>query len=281
MKDLLLHQQTSQAANNFLKMPSHALLIIGATGSGKACLAQNLLEQLLGVKDLDAYPYHFTLVAEKASIGIESIRQLEGFMSLKVPRPSPINRTVIIENAQKLTIEAQNALLKTLEEPPSGTIIILTVDHLRSLLPTVSSRAQLLDVKRPTMSNLENYFKPRYESKQISQAYSISGGLPGLMSALLSQTDHPLLEATEQARSWLRASPNERLQMVDSLSRQKILAEDMISILQQMARVSLQTATGRSAKRWHIILDSSFRTHAALLQSAQPKLALANLALAF
>lgn len=283
MNGRVLHPLTKQALDNFLNQPSHALLLVGPVGSGKATLAVNLAEKILELDgSFDDYPYKMRLTKEGISIGIEPVRQLERFLSLKVPRSSPINRAVIIEDAQSLTLEAQNALLKTLEEPPAATIIVLTASHAQSLLPTVRSRLQTIDVKRPDITNLNQHFKNlNYDDKQITQAYAISDGLPGLMTALLEQSDHPLLQATEQARTWLRTSAYERLLLVDDLAKQRELAHDTALILQQMAHVSLQTAAGRAAKRWQSVLEASFATIKAFNDSAQPKLALTNLALAF
>ncbi len=75
------------------------------------------------------------------SIGIEEVRQIQHFLSRK-PIQSDRN-AVIINQAQLLTIPAQNALLKTLEEPPSNSQIYLVTNYPDQLLPTVLSRVQL------------------------------------------------------------------------------------------------------------------------------------------
>lgn len=81
--------------------------------------------------------------AKKApSIGIEAVREIQKTISL-APFQSP-QKTVIIPHAELLTIEAQNALLKILEEPPAHTIIILTTENLEILLPTVRSRCTVI-----------------------------------------------------------------------------------------------------------------------------------------
>jgi hypothetical protein len=79
------------------------------------------------------------------SIGISDIRTLIGLTRL-TPRVSPL-QAVIIANAHTMTIEAQHALLKTLEEPPSRTRIILATDQPASLLPTIVSRCQEMRLK--------------------------------------------------------------------------------------------------------------------------------------
>lgn len=74
--------------------------------------------------------------------GIDKIRELQAFATRK-PTEGPKN-LIIIKEAQHLSLEAQNALLKTLEEPPLYTQIILTVSTAEALLPTVVSRCERL-----------------------------------------------------------------------------------------------------------------------------------------
>ncbi|HEY5442854.1 MAG TPA: hypothetical protein VIJ68_04910 [Candidatus Saccharimonadales bacterium] len=284
MKDLLIHPATQQRLTGFMKAPSHAVLLIGPTGSGKRILADKLAESVLDLKagELANYPYSLDVTSEDKSIGIDAVRELERFLTLKVPRQAPYNRSVIIENAQRLSLEAQNALLKTLEEPPQGVLIILTVDHEQTLLPTIRSRMQSISVKRPDRALTEAHFqKHDFGAASIKQAYAISGGLPGLMHALLEQADHPLTLATERARQLLSQSAYERLLSVDELSKQPALALDVTFILQQMAHVSLQSTTGRAAIKWQAVLTAAYLAAEALTTSAQPKLALTNLMLSF
>lgn len=80
-------------------------------------------------------------VVPETSIGIAEVRQIQHFLSRK-PIQSDQN-TVIIQQAHLLTVPAQNALLKTLEEPPSNSQIYLVTNHPDQLLPTVLSRVQV------------------------------------------------------------------------------------------------------------------------------------------
>jgi DNA polymerase-3 subunit delta' len=80
-------------------------------------------------------------IIPETSIGIDEIRQIKTFLSRK-PIGSAQN-TVIIRNAEKLTLPAQNALLKTLEEPPGNSQVYLVTNHPDQLLPTILSRVQI------------------------------------------------------------------------------------------------------------------------------------------
>lgn len=283
MKNLILHDETRHQIEKFIGSPSHALMISGPGGSGKHTLAAKVAESVLQLPadSFASYPYKMFITSEEnKAIGIEIVRALEHFLSLKVPSKSQLNRAVIIEDAQLLTIEAQNALLKTLEEPSEGSFIILCSDIEQALLPTIRSRAQAISIIRPTNTTLTSHFRSKnFTDKAISQAYAISGGLPELMQALLDQTDHPLMQATNLARRLLGQSIYGRLLFVDELAKQRRLALDVSFILQQMARVGLQTSTKINGVKWQNILRASYKANEALSSNVQPKLILTELML--
>lgn len=85
------------------------------------------------------------------SIGIDDIRNLQHRLSLK-PYSSSY-KIAILTSAEKLTIPAQNAFLKTLEEPPQNTIIILTSPGPDFLLPTIISRCRI--IRLPNKSQIK------------------------------------------------------------------------------------------------------------------------------
>lgn len=89
------------------------------------------------IQTIDCHRYFFDL-----SIGIKDIRILQKEIFL-TPVKSPY-KVHVLENARLLTPEAQNALLKVLEEPPSQTIIVLVTDNKNALIPTIQSRCTII-----------------------------------------------------------------------------------------------------------------------------------------
>jgi hypothetical protein len=276
MAELIAHERVQIEIDRYLSAPTHALIINGAPGIGKASLAQLLANTLVTQA---SYRHYITPVDGKA-IPIEAIRKLEHFLALKVPGTSTTDRAIVIENADTMTGEAQNALLKNLEEPPAGTIMLLTASNRQALLPTIRSRAQQLAVIPPSKRQLMGYFGGQGDHSQaIERAYTMTGGLPGLMTALLKDEDHPLVAAVVTARQLLQGSPYERLLEVDSLAKQPALVSDTLFILRQMADVSLSNATGLASKRWQQVLQASYSAAESLQAKGQPRLVLTNLML--
>jgi len=72
------------------------------------------------------------------SIGIDAVREVKNFLWQK-PNTSA-RRTLVIDSAELLTTEAQNALLKITEEPPASSLLILVTSDIESILPTITSR---------------------------------------------------------------------------------------------------------------------------------------------
>ncbi len=91
-------------------------------------------------------------IAGEESIGIEQAKKIQGFLSLK-PYSARI-KIVVIEEAEKLTSDAQNSLLKTLEEPPDNSLIFMGIKEESNLLPTILSRLMIENLDKDTREPL-------------------------------------------------------------------------------------------------------------------------------
>jgi len=165
---LLSHQKifSNQFSCNILP---HAILVNGVTGSGKLEFSQWLIhllncqqpQQINNNQEVvlqscgscksclllksKTYPDHLNLIAEKNSLGVDEIRHANRFLQ-KTAHLGKF-KTVLIENAQTMTLAAANALLKTLEEPSDNSVIILLTNDIEMLLPTIVSRCRVLNIR--------------------------------------------------------------------------------------------------------------------------------------
>lgn len=282
MNDLLLNKSTRTQVRAFINKPSHALLISGGAGSGKASLARLIGSELLGIKDirqLEKYPYftHLKRPEGKQDIPIDAIRQLNKLLKLKAPGSGEIRRVVIIEDAQDLNEEASNALLKMLEEPPPDCVFILTATSSHSLLPTISSRTQQLQLRPVSLSQSFKYFDTKYSEKDVESAWRLSQGAAGLMAAILKDDKHhPLKIAVDEAKDYLRKDTYGRLLLNEALSRdKKRLALLLEALMKLLAALQSSAASQGSEAQMQKILASRrlvLKLQEALEANASPKL---------
>lgn len=95
-------------------------------------------------------------------------------------------RIVAIENIERMPHEAQNSFLKTLEEPPQGTIFLLTTNHIDQVLITIQSRVRPLTFSTVDEARLRDYLVARFgEKPELDEAVSMAQGRPGLAINLI------------------------------------------------------------------------------------------------
>jgi len=162
---------------------AHAYVFSGPAFVGKRSIAEAFALGLLQTEKKEFHPDLLQISKEEA-IKIEEIRDLVFKLSLKPYQAQ--YKVAIIDNAQELTIEAQNALLKALEEPKPYTIIILVTSNVGKLLRTIVSRAQKINF---------GPVKPE-EYEKIIPVNIPTGGRPGLAKAI--SVDNALFEKIQE-----------------------------------------------------------------------------------
>lgn len=138
----------------------HAVLLAGPHGTGKRAAAAWMVSQKLGIDrshDLPQFPFERPVHADlhwierpedKKSIIIEQVRDL--VQELALTSYEGQGKAAVIEPANIMTNEAANSLLKTLEEPPGDTLLILVADRVGRLPATVFSRCQRIEIRVPS-----------------------------------------------------------------------------------------------------------------------------------
>ena len=230
----------------------HAYLITGAEGVGRETLALAFVKALNCLNppskgnfcgqchpcrqiEAQAYPDLAILrVAEGArELKIEQIRTMQQSLAL-APYQSKY-RVVLIPDFQRATTGASNALLKSLEEPPSRAILILTADARESLLETIASRCEVVRLRPMRIDDLAKELQERHhlgelDSRKLAQ---LAGGRVG--TAIHYMRDEDLLEkyhnALDQLEELLGMNLRSRLKHVEKLQRVKGQARESYSFL--------------------------------------------------
>lgn len=287
-EDLLIHPRTLLQLEQFVKRPTHGLILVGPEGAGKKALAELVAVAVLGIpaSKLSAYPYYSVVNPDDASIPIDSIRALEQVLKLKTPTKDgkEIRRIITIIDAGRMRFEAQNAFLKNLEEPPADTLIIMTAEANGDLLPTIYSRMVRIEVLPVSENQAEEFYKQKgTPALMITRNYALSQGQVGLLNSLISDEAHPLKDAVETAKKLLSMPTGERLLQTDELSKDKVTLGLLLNALGRITHAALMQAgkTGNQAavERWKNSLASVQSAIKAMSHNANPKLLLDDLLL--
>jgi len=277
---LLLNPKTRTAADAYISQSPQAIMIIGLPGSGKTALARAIASHALNSQDIQNHPYFLQIARPKGKkdIPIEDIRSLIHKLRLKTPGSGGVRRMVFIEDAQDLSTEAQNALLKALEEPSIDTAYMMSVTSNRSVLPTIASRTQVLTVLPVTLAEAKNFYSNKFSDKDIEAAWQLSQGRPGLMNALLNNADnHPLKLAVDSSKQLLRQDKYHRLLELDRISKDKeqfnLLLDALSKVLAVLQRTSSANRRLLNSRRLVAELQE------ALLANTSPRLVALELAL--
>jgi len=163
---------------------SHAYLFSGLDAIGKKEIALEFA-QLINKQKKDSPD--IIIVEPELSIGILQIENMQKRLSLK-PFSAPY-KIAIINDADKMTVHAQNRLLKTLEEPKGQTIIILISSKPETLLETIISRVQPLKFYALSKREMRNFLKEKVSISELEKLIFISEGKPGKAISLLKDSE--------------------------------------------------------------------------------------------
>ena len=191
---------------------NHALLISGPSGSGKNTLAMEICAALnceaksnsatsLPCKLCNScrriYDGNYTDIKRlrrdpsKATIGVEELRLFREDMFLSSTESE--HKIYIIEEADRMTPNAQNALLKVLEEPPNAVMILLLCEESDKILTTIKSRAQLISMQRFSPQQIADYVTERnissLDKKRLAEDLMMADGRIGRAIEILGSPE--------------------------------------------------------------------------------------------
>jgi len=193
-------------------------IFFGEPDVGKYYFARHLANFMEnGEFDLSPRPLQDAMILKDAS-GIDEMREIKSFLWQK-PVISQ-KRTIVINNAGNLTPEAQNSILKIVEEPPEHALIILVLSQPENLSPALLSRFQKIHFGRLSDSEMGQVLSPACAG--MAQAgvndkkiISISRGRPGL--AMRLKSDPLMSEADELAILFLENDGGARTEIIKKI----------------------------------------------------------------
>lgn len=232
------------------KKPFHAYLFQGEEGVGKEALARTFAaglqcqsesadkpcKECVSCRQMESgnQPDVIWVTREKASLGVDEIReQFCNTMDIK-PFSSPY-KIYLVPEAEKMTEAAQNALLKTIEEPPEYGIVILMTSNISALLPTIQSRCLTMEFRPLSTAVVESYVKEHCQVPDYQARASAAFAQGNLGKAMRYAKSEDFIERKDHIISLLRhveqMDLSEMLAVIKDLGTRKDEVRDYIDLM--------------------------------------------------
>lgn len=260
---------------------AHAYLLTGPPQIGKRLLAVNFAQALNCLSDTNGekpcgqclscskiahgnHPDVQIIEGEGGTLKIDQMRTLRHEAAL-----SPLEghwKVYIVRQMEQATPEAANCLLKTLEEPPPNVILMLTTNEAETLLPTIVSRCQVLNLRPLATETVQNVLQERWgvDVQRAELLAHLCGGRLGW--AVTASQDDAILDQRErlldEMMELLSQGRVERLEYAEQISRHAGAASDLLPLWISWWRDLLLTASSSSVGIINIDRENTLRKQA-------------------
>ncbi|MEG0308898.1 MAG: DNA polymerase III subunit delta' [Clostridium sp.] len=178
---------------------SHAHIIVGEKGIGKSELVKIIALKILGINEIRDHVdiIYWTLDKGKTSISVNTIRGIINECNKKPFEGD--KKVIIIDNGDKITFQAQNAFLKTIEEPPSNVFIFILCEDLEGILDTIKSRCCVHKLKPLNDEDMKIFLKKKYsniEDDKLKIVSAFAKGIPGRAEKLIDSSEFSIIRDT-------------------------------------------------------------------------------------
>lgn len=273
---LLYNPETKQLLDKVTIDMPHALLLEGPVGVGLSTIARDLAWHDLAGLIQSTDNENNVDISSKGVIRISQIRDLIESTRSKLTK----RRVYVIDEADKMSIQAQNAFLKLLEEPNKLVSFILTSHTPQKLLPTIISRVQRIHIKPIDQASSRNLIKNKgvNDERKQAQLLFLAGGLPAELSRLINDeklfTERSTYAA--DARTFIQGTPYQKAMIAQKYHGDRASALEMLTVAQQILRHSLSSNPSPSIVR---LSDQLADAYDRILANGNIRLQLINLVL--
>ncbi len=198
---------------------SHAYLFLGTEGIGKKALAIEFAKELLNTNNLATcvdYKY-IEKQPDKKEIIVEQVRN-KIVNDVYIAPATGEYKVYIINDAHLLNIASQNALLKTLEEPPKHVVIILVSNNEKALLTTVLSRVKKVTFNKLSNGDIQALLKANYDLEISSSKLDYANGSLKVAAQLSSLEDNKYIKIDELYSCYKNKDALNAIKIIDQIS---------------------------------------------------------------
>lgn len=263
MANPLIHPTTNAQIDHMLADFPHAVLLQGPKGVGLTGIATYIADALNAVTTTVLPEKQEKIDIEHGVIAVDSIRRLYDQTKTKVVG----RRLIVIDYAERMGIQAQNAFLKLLEEPGEGTHFILLAHETTQLLPTIHSRVQTVEVRPITRQQSEALLDTLKiaDATIRSQLLFIADGRPAEITRLAKDKDAFQARASliRDARTLLQGDAYDKLAVIQYHKDDRAASLVLVSDAMNMLRTSMiANPTAATIAKMNALLEAYERLQA-------------------
>lgn len=270
----LVRSQTEIMLQTLMRELPQSLLLTGDVGVGLGTIARYIASTYDVIPSVVLPEKNEKIDLEKGNIPVSAIRDL--YLQTRTKRVT--KQIIIIDYAERMSLQAQNAFLKLLEEPSESTYFILASHAPEQLLPTVLSRMRHLEVRHATHKQSDDFLDSLHVTDQAKRAQLLfmATGLPAELKRLVEGEAYFESRATimRDARDFLRGDLYSRLLVAHRYKDTRVAA---LSLLEDASKIIRRTMSSKPTAGLSQQIESLLQAHSRIAANGNIRLCLAQL----
>jgi len=164
----------------------HSWIFYGSKGIGKYKTIKGFIKKIYA-NEKNYHQKVFEINSDESLALIDDVRKLISQINLTNSTQKSKKTFIIIDNADSLNFNSLNALLKTVEEPPKNTVIVIITHNIRKLPKTIISRCMKLRFKNLNINDFQKFCTEDMNNREFLELYNVCNGSPGMLKIVNSE----------------------------------------------------------------------------------------------